>query len=915
MRLAILVLVASCLTISFTNAVTIPEISQLVGPLTDTPVPATGSGSVTDPASTSFGTGTKSRLALYVPGTVYKDYPGWLALYKALVFQGIPVTVTKNISVAKTYATVVAYQSLQAKYLAAGDGTTWANYVSGGKTLIAIGYNTTDSTLKSAFGISPDTGANARNRATLVLQAPLPAYPATSVNSQFNQSVVNDVQIPLWSKSTSTGFPTIGYDRIAPTTAPYGVVSLGNYILNGGAADTKTAITIKSRSNGGKAVAIGFDVGAYVGASIGGKTDGIPRSYVAKYDPGFDNIFRMIKKLYETSTPTGLVTSWPVPGNKGVHFSWTYDIDAQDSYELAYECAKDLQERGMGGTINWQAKLVKDAYDVASFSNYYRNISMVEALGNMELASHSVSHSPNLVQYPVGTGKEIFNGTEYKENNYFPFIGQCLDPTNNGTWSTIVPNATSCDTPNNSLYFYSVGGSLLGETRVSKFILEAISITQSKVISFRTGHLLYPDALPQVLQASGYKYSSSGASNDRNTHMPYQAFYSQAYNQAVDLLEASRRQPQSLSFPLTASDEDGQINGDWYGPGGGSDPNGSYAYQQLEVLKNMAVYGGQYTFLIHPTTRAVPGVVASLFSDKLAFQQVFASKIGDLAYVDTMAGRGNFHSARIAAGIDVLISGTTATVTVQLPNPITDLTLRVPTAWAFATATTAVKVTAGAVVLVNSVPAGTVKLTFKTSGTVTATSAPPAGPAPTTTTIAMATPTLPAPTPASTNPFVVDDFSDPQRYGNEENDIDVYTSDENSGSAKASVQADWLLLNVKDSTYWYTLLGPRDACNDYSQFTQLNLAIRFPTPTRFSFDIVLQEASYDPLSGCSSTEQTSHRFNAASMINSAVAGSDDWIQLNIDLNTFEADLTKLRAVLFDSFSAPGQLEIDYVRFS
>ncbi|KAG9321784.1 hypothetical protein KVV02_004813 [Mortierella alpina] len=907
MRLKALVLVVSCLAISFTNAVTIPEISQLVGPLTDTPVPAPGSGSVTDPASTSFGTGTKSRLALYVPGNVYKDYPGWLAFYKALVFQGIPVTVTKNINVARTYATVVAYQSLQEKYLATGEGTVWANYVSSGKTLIAIGFNSTNSNLKSTFGITPDTVTNARNRTTLVLQAPSPAYPATSVNALFNQSVVNDVQLPLWSKTTSTGFPTIGYTLVSPTTAPYGVVALGKYILNGGAADTKTAITIKSRSNGGKAVAIGFDVGAYVGASIGGKTDGIPRTYVAKYDPGFDNIFRMIKKLYETSTPTGLVTSWPVPGNKGVHFSWTYDIDAQDSYELAYECAKDLQQRGMGGTINWQAKIVRDAYDVASFSNYYRNISLVEALGNMELASHSVSHSPNLDQFPIGTGKEIFNGPEYKGNNYYPFIGQCLDPTNTGAWSTIVPNATICETPNNSLYFYTVGGSLLGEARVSKFVLEAISITNAKVTSFRTGHLLYPDALPQVLQAAGFKYSSSGASNDRNTHMPYQAFYSQAYNQTVDILE----------FPLSASDEDGQINGDWYGPGEGTLQDGSYAYQQLEVLKKMTVYGGQYTFLIHPTTHAVPGVVASLFSDKLAFQQVFASKIGNLAYVDTMAGRGDFHDARIAAGIDVVVSGSTATVTVKLPKPIIDLTLRVPTAWAFATSTTAVKVTPGAVVLVNSVPAGTVKLTFKTSGTVTTTKAPPAGPAPTTTTIAMSTPTLPAPTPASTHPLVVDDFSDPQRYGNEENAIDVYTSDENSGSAKASVQADWLLLNVKDSTYWYSLLGPRDSCNDYSQFTQLNLAIRFPTATRFGFDVVLQEADDDLLLGCSSTEQTSYRFDASSMINSAIAGTDGWIQLNIDLGVVfgEVDRTKLRAVLLDSFSATGQLEIDYVRFS
>jgi len=46
--------------------------------------------------------------------------------------------------------------------------------------------------------------------------------------------------------------------------------------------DTLQAITIKSTANGGKAVAIGIDVGAYVGESNGGKTGGIPRSYDAQ---------------------------------------------------------------------------------------------------------------------------------------------------------------------------------------------------------------------------------------------------------------------------------------------------------------------------------------------------------------------------------------------------------------------------------------------------------------------------------------------------------------------------------------------------------------------------------------------------------------------------------------------------------
>ncbi|KAF9947393.1 hypothetical protein BGZ72_010591 [Mortierella alpina] len=901
MKFKTLFLAVSCLVISFTTAdVTIPDISQLRGPLTNTPVPAAGNGVATDPASTKFMTGSTSRLALYVPGTVYKDYPGWLAFYKALVFQGIPVTVTKDINVAKNYPTVIAYQSLQSKYMGLFDGMTWSNYVSSGKTLIAIGMTSTDFSLRSTFGVTPDAFTNSKTRMFISLKAPSASYPASSVNSMFDLTDVRDAQIPLWAENTDTGFPTVGYS-LAASTAPNGVFALGDYILNTGSADSRKAITIKSTSNGGKAIAIGLDVGAYVGLSNGAKTQGIPRSYAAQYEPGYDNFFRLIKKLYETSTSTGLVTSWPVPGNKGVHFSWTYDIDAQDSYELAYDCAKDLQQRGMKGTINWQAKLVKDAYDVASFSHYYRNISMVEALGNMELASHSVSHSPNLVAFPIGTGKEIWTGTDYDEENYFPFIGECTNTT--GTWTTNIPGATTCETPNERLHFYTVGGSLLGEARVSKYILEAISINNSKVRSYRTGHLLYPDALPQVLQATGFKYSSSGASNDQNTHMPYQPFHNLAYNQAVDVIE----------FPLSASDEDGKINGDWAAPGSAGYPTGSYAYQQFQLIQKLVKYGGQYTFLIHPTTHALTNLPATYFSDKLKFQQVLAEKTKDIAYFDSMGGRGDFHSARIAAGIDVSINAatSTATVTVTLPQSIVDLTLRVPTAWAFASATTAVTATPGAVVLLNTVAAGTVTLTFKTSGTVASPSAPAPGPATTTTTIAMSTPTVPAPTPAPSNPRVVDDFSDPQRYTSEQNALGFYTSDDNTSSGRDSVQADWLLLSVTPSTVWYSLLGATTTCNDYSAFTQVNLAIRYPTATRIGFNVVLQDAV---AGGC--TGQTLHSFAATTMIKAAVAESDGWLHLDIPLTNFgNLDKTRMRAVMLNTFASSGQVEIDYIYFS
>ncbi|KAG0000795.1 hypothetical protein BGZ79_005451 [Entomortierella chlamydospora] len=896
MKLLTLITAASCLISPLANAaVSIPDITTLKGPLTNTPVPSSGDGTVTDPSSTTFGTGTASRLALYVPGNVYSDYPGWLPLYKALVFQGIPVTVTKNIKVAKNHPTVIAYQALQSKYMGTTDSSTWSKYVSGGHTLIAIGMTSSDTLIASTFGVTLDTNTNTNARQAIALNTPMASVPASSVNSQFDLTNTNDAQIPLWRQDLGTGFPTIGYT----VSAGSGTFALGSYLTNTGANDTKQAITIKSTSNGGHAIAIGFDVGAYVGESTGGRTNGIPRSYDAQYDPGYDNIFRMIKTLYSTSTPTGLVTSWPVPGNKGVHFSWTYDIDAQDSYELALVVAQDLQSRGIKGTINWQAKLVKDAYDVASFSNYYRNISLVEALGNMELSSHSVSHSPNLAAFPIGTGKEIWDGTKYQEDNYFPFIGQCINT--NGTWATSVPGASSCDTPNANLYFYTLGGSIFGETRVSKYILESISIVNATVRSFRTGHLLYPDALPQVLAAAGYKYSSSSAANDRNSHMPYQTFYSNSYNQAVDILE----------FPLSASDEDGQINGDWYAPGSGGYPNGSYAYRQYQVVQKIAKYGGQYTFLIHPTTHAVPGVTQTLFSDKLAFQQVLTPKIADVCYFDSMGGRGDFHNARIAAGIDVTISGTTATVTVTLPKSIVDLTLRVPTAWSFMSSTVGVSATPGAVILLNTVPAGTIALKFKTSGTVARTSAPVPGTPTTTSTISMPTPTVHAPTPTSTNPRMVDDFSDPSRYSSEENALGYYTGDDDTVTQKTTVQGDWILLTFDTSSYWYSTLGAPNTCNDYSQFTKVNFAVRYPTSTITGFNIVLQTTNN---STCTGLNQ--YPVDVTSLITAATAGNDGWLHIEVRLTQFTgADLTRMRAITLSGFKSAGQVEIDYIYFS
>ena len=103
-----------------------------------------------------------------------------------------------------------------------------------------------------------------------------------------------------------------------------------------------------------------------------------------------------------------------------------------------------------------------------------------------EMGSHTVAHSRRFEDMAMGTGRERYP-------RYRPLV----------TSETTVKGAT-----------------ILGELRVSKFLLEAL--TGARVESFRPGRLSYPFSLPQALNATGYRYSSSITANTVLTHLPFQ---------------------------------------------------------------------------------------------------------------------------------------------------------------------------------------------------------------------------------------------------------------------------------------------------------------------------------------------------------------------------------------------------------
>ena len=124
----------------------------------------------------------------------------------------------------------------------------------------------------------------------------------------------------------------------------------------------------------------------------------------------------------------------------------------------------------------------------------------LEELG-AEIASHSVSHSLQFNAFALGTGREVLP-------SYRPFVRD-LEATTEA--------------------------SIMGELRISKFILE--SLISEPVTSFRPGYLRIPTQLPEALQWAGYSYSSSVTANKSLTHFPFRLTAGRQFDTNTDIFE------------------------------------------------------------------------------------------------------------------------------------------------------------------------------------------------------------------------------------------------------------------------------------------------------------------------------------------------------------------------------------------
>jgi peptidoglycan/xylan/chitin deacetylase (PgdA/CDA1 family) len=288
------------------------------------------------------------------------------------------------------------------------------------------------------------------------------------------------------------------------------------------------------------------------------------------------------------------------------------------------EYARHQQAEGIRATYFIQTKYVRDWNDDAFFNSQgIENLKALLGLG-AEIGSHSVSHSRVFSSFALGSGDERYPA-------YRPFVRDAE---------------------------HTSGGTILGELRVSRFLLERVAGAPAPV-SFRPGYLDLPFSLPQALEATGYRYSSSQSANQSLTHLPFRLAYDRG----------TQAQSAVYEFPITIEDE--------------LPPRmGERLPQALALAERLARYGGLFVVLTHP----------DVLDHKLEFQKGLVRALKGRAAFASLNEFGAWWVARDQATWRVTKERARRTLTLEAPTPIEGLPLRVPAGYRYVGAEPATEV-------------------------------------------------------------------------------------------------------------------------------------------------------------------------------------------------------------------------------
>ncbi|MES3022881.1 MAG: hypothetical protein V4857_15010 [Pseudomonadota bacterium] len=506
----------------------------------------------------------------------------WLGLVHGLQTIGVPFRITRDVQEALKHRVVLVYPTISGRALTAPALRALARFPESGGTL--IGVNVEGGGLNEVFGFSE--AVPSRTRSKIVFEAGQP-FTATLDDER-------ERTIPFSNPASANPTGSLGYAGAAAPLARFD---------DGSAAITSRQI------GGGRALAFGVDPGFMLLTGYNNREEGIARSYANGFEPALDVMLRLLRALYTGGEPDA-VTLHTVPDGKALSVLITHDIDVGSALTHAIDYARYEAAAGIAATYFIQTKYLRDWNDAAFFNAAAAApLRQLRALG-MEIASHSVSHSLRFNRFALGTGLE-----RYPE--YRPFVR---------------------DADNTS------GASVLGEMRVSRFLLEHFAPGEN-VVSFRPGHLRNPYSAPQAMEASGYLYSSSTTANNSLTHLPFRLNHDRNIGAQSGIYE----------FPVSIEDE-------------AKPALAERLPQALALADKLSRYGGLFVVLIH-TNVAGP---------KLAFEQRLVEALQPRAWFGTVRQFGRFWGARAQVSVDLVRDGEQRKIVLAAVQPGTKITLSLP---------------------------------------------------------------------------------------------------------------------------------------------------------------------------------------------------------------------------------------------
>ncbi len=512
----------------------------------------------------------------------------WLGLAHGLKSIGVPFRITRDVREALSHQTVLVYPIISGKVFKPEELQALAEFPKAGGTL--IGVQVLGGGLNQVFGFREAVASRQRYDLTLAATDPLLA--------ELSDPQERTLRIGVREKHLEV-MGTYGY-----TDATTPLVRF----------DDGTAAVTQMIYGRGRAYAIGVDLGFLLSKGYNNRGDELVRTFDNQFDPTLDVWLRLLKSIYRTAEERA-ITLGTVPFGKSLSVMLTHDVDFTQSIKNAVDYAEYEKSQGVVGTYFIQVKYIRDYNDDIFFNDEgVRYLARLSELG-MELGSHTIAHSKVFDQFPLGTGREAYP-------SYAPFVKSRRTALN---------------------------ASLLGELRVSKFLIDHFS--GQTIVSFRPGELSNPFGLPQALLATGFRFSSTATANNSLTHLPYQLTYDRLRDGEVEVFE----------FPVTIEDEELPKLGD-------------RLPQALELAGKLSRYGGSVVVLIHP----------NVLDHKLAFEKGFVEGVRPYAWFGSVGEFGRWWAARNQVQVDVARDLAGMRVTLTVPSPVAGLTIEVPNGWELA---------------------------------------------------------------------------------------------------------------------------------------------------------------------------------------------------------------------------------------